>query len=114
MDTIKGGNNRFQQLTDRHWRTLDTLQSMAEETGRPPAQIALAWASSQPGITSLILGASKVEQLRDNLASLDIRLTADQLKILHESSMLDPIHPNMIMSDSVNRGIFGGATVQGR
>ncbi len=109
------GSNPFgnQKFTDRNWRTLDALRTAAAEAERPLAQVALAWASAQPGITSLILGASKGEQLRDNLASLDIQLTAQQLQTLDEGSALDPAFPYGIFTAEVNRMIFGGATVQG-
>ena len=54
------GDTKF---TDRNWRILDALRSVAAEMGRPPASVALAWAAMQPGITSTIIGASKPEQL---------------------------------------------------
>jgi len=103
----------FRQFTDRNWGTLDALRTVAAEVDRPLAQVALAWASAQPGITSPILGASRLEQLHDNLASLEIGLTPAQLRTLDESSALDPAHPYYIFTDEVNRGIFGGATVRG-
>lgn len=109
------GSNPFgnQKFTDRNWRVLDILQKVAVEADRPPAQVALAWASAQPGITSLILGASKVEQLHDNIASLEINLNPEQLKVLEEGSALDPVYPYPIFSPKVNQGIFGGETVEG-
>ncbi len=109
------GSNPFgnQKFTDRNWRVLDTLRMVSVQVDRPLAQVALAWASAQPGITSLILGASKLEQLHDNLSSLDIRLTPDQIRTLDEGSTLDPAFPYGMFTSEVNRGIFGGATVQG-
>lgn len=109
------GSNPFgnQKFTDRNWRVLDTLQTVSKQAERPLAQIALAWVSAQPGITSLILGASKREQLHDNLASLNICLTSEHFQKLNESSMLDPIFPYPIFTPAVNRGIFGGTTVKG-
>lgn len=104
------GNTKF---SDRNWRVLDTLRSVAAEVDRPLAQVALAWVSAQAGIASPILGASKLEQLHDNLSSLEIRLTPEQLQTLDESSALDPAFPYGIFTSEVNRGIFGGATVQG-
>ena len=103
------GNSKF---TDRNWRVLDTLRTVAEQVDRPMAQVALAWASAQPGITSIILGASKVDQLHDNLASLEIRLNPEQLQALDQGSALDPAFPYGIFTSQVNRLIFGGS-VQG-
>lgn len=77
------------------------------------AQVALAWALVQPGITSLILGASKPEQLHDNIASLEITLTPEQLRVLNDSSANLPAFPYAIFTPAANKGIFGGAAVQG-
>ncbi len=105
------GNMKF---TDQNWRTLDALRAVATELGRPPAQVALAWVAAQPGVTSLILGASKVAQLHDNLASLTITLSPDQLARLDEAGVADPSDPyRMLFSPGLRRGIFGGADVSG-
>jgi aryl-alcohol dehydrogenase-like predicted oxidoreductase len=111
------GSNPFQEkftkFTERNWRVLDTLRTVAAQVDRPLAQVALAWASAQPGITSLILGASKLEQLHDNLASLDIRFTPEQLQMLDEGSAPDLAFPYGIFTAAGKRSIFGGVTVQG-
>ncbi len=109
------GKNPFGNMmfTDRNWRVLDVLRTVAAGVDRPPAQVALAWASAQPGVTSVLLGASKLDQLHDNLASMDISLTPEQLRALDQGSALDPAFPYPIFSAEVNRGIFGGAAVQG-
>ncbi len=103
----------FREFTDRHWRTLDALKTVAAQVDRPLAQVALAWASARPGVTAPILGASKLTQLRDNLASLELSLTPAQLQTLNESSALEPAHPYYTFTDDVNRVIFGGRTVEG-
>lgn len=104
------GDTKF---TDRNWRILDTLRTVAAEIDRPLAQVALAWVSAQPGITSPIIGASKVEQLHNNVAALDIRFTPEQLRTLGEISTPEPTFPYPIFTPAINRGIFGGHTVQG-
>ncbi|MEH2294864.1 aldo/keto reductase [Nostoc sp.] len=109
------GSNPFgnQKFTDRNWRVLNSLRTVAAQVERPLAQVALAWVSAQSGITSPILGISKLEQLHDNLNSLDIRLTPEQLQMLNQSSALDPAFPYGIFTSEVNRSLFGGTTVQG-
>jgi aryl-alcohol dehydrogenase-like predicted oxidoreductase len=104
------GNSLF---TDRNWRVLDTLRAVAVQIERPLAQVALAWALAQPGITAPILGASSLDQLHDNLDSLDIHLTPAQLQTLDESSAIEPAFPYSIFTSEVNRSIFGGTTVRG-
>lgn len=107
-----GGPNPFgnSKFTERNWRTLDALKAVAAEVQRPPAQVALAWVSGQPGVASVLLGASRLEQLQDNLASLDITLTPEQLQVLNQASLLDP---QGFFSDGLRRGIFGGQDVEG-
>lgn len=109
------GPNPFgnQKFTDHNWRVLETLQTVAAQAERPLAQVALAWTAAQPGVTSLILGASKLDQLHDNLKSVDVRLTSEQLQALNESSALDTAYPYGIFTAPVNRMIFGGTAVEG-
>jgi aryl-alcohol dehydrogenase-like predicted oxidoreductase len=57
------------------------------------AQVALAWVLAQPGITSVIVGASSMEQLDDNLAAADLVLTPDELAALDAATALAPIYP---------------------
>jgi aryl-alcohol dehydrogenase-like predicted oxidoreductase len=104
------GNTMF---SDRNWRILDCLKTVSSEVDRPLAQVALAWVSAQPNITSLILGASRIDQLHENLSSLDIILTPKQLQTLDESSALDPAFPYGIFTAAINRSIFGDTTVKG-
>ena len=108
------GSNPFgnTEFTDRNWRTLDALRKVATETERPLAQVALAWVTAQAGVTSTILGASKLEQLKDNLASLEVSLSPQQFKALDESSALDPVHPYLMFNQEVSGSIFG-SNVQG-
>ena len=104
------GDTKF---TDRNWRILDTLRAVAAEMNQPVAQVALAWVSAQPGITSPIIGVSKVAQLHDNIASLDIHFMPDQLQTLDEASAPEPTFPYPIFAPAINRVIFGGHSVQG-
>ena len=103
----------FQRLTERSWRTLEALKKVSDEMGKPMAQVALAWASAQPRITSLLLGASKVEQLQQNIAALEIIFSSEQMEQLMKASAPDPTSPYAIFSENVKRGIFGGLSVEG-
>ncbi|TVT43380.1 aldo/keto reductase [Hymenobacter setariae] len=104
------GNTKF---NDRNWQVLDVLRQVATEAGQPLAQVALAWALTRPGVSSLIVGASKLEQLRDNMAALEIQLTPEQLRALNAGSVPDPAFPEGFFSAGLQRGIFGGHAVQG-
>jgi aryl-alcohol dehydrogenase-like predicted oxidoreductase len=104
------GNTLF---TDRNWRILDALRAVAAQADKPLTQVALAWAAAQPDVTSLIIGASKVAQLHDNIAALDVRLSPEQLRALDEASALEPTFPYPIFTPGGNRGVFGGTSVRG-
>lgn len=109
------GSNPFgdTKFTDRNWRILDVLRQVAAEIERPPAQVALAWVSAQSGITAPIIGVSKPEQLRDNLASMEITFTAKQLQKINEASKLEASFSDGIPKSIINSYIFGGVNVEG-
>jgi L-glyceraldehyde 3-phosphate reductase len=67
-------------LTDQNLTHVRMLAAAAEERGQTLAQLALAWALRDPRMTSLVVGASSVAQLEDNIAALDnLNFTPDEL-----------------------------------
>jgi aryl-alcohol dehydrogenase-like predicted oxidoreductase len=60
------------------------MKKVADRLGCSRSQLALAWAVSQPGITSVITGATKVEHVQDNLGSLDIEISDEAQKELND------------------------------
>ena len=73
---------RQRNASDRTWQIIDTLTAIAEARAVSPSQVALAWLGAQPGVTSVILGARSVEQLRDNMAAVDLDLDSEELESL--------------------------------
>ncbi|MET7935518.1 aldo/keto reductase [Streptomyces sp. NPDC005322] len=72
--------------TERTWAVVDEVRAVAEERGVSMAQVALAWLLDRPGVTSVILGARTVEQLEDNLAAAELRLSEAELARLDKVS----------------------------
>ena len=109
------GSNPFgdSKFTDRNWAVLDVLRAVAAEQARPMAQVALAWVIAQPGVTATIVGASKVPQLEDNLAALEVALTPDQLQRLSGASAIVPGFSDSLTAPAVRRMVFGGNDVRG-
>ena len=103
----------FKKFTERNWQILETLRAVSAEVDRSPAQVALSWALARPGMTSLIIGASREEQLRDNLAALDLALTPEQTARLDEASVPEPSNPHAMFTTAMRRSIFAGADVRG-
>jgi aryl-alcohol dehydrogenase-like predicted oxidoreductase len=70
-------------------RTRDVVQavrSVADDRGASMAQVALSWLVDRPAVTSVILGARTTQQLEDNLAAADLRLSEEERRVLDEAS----------------------------
>lgn len=102
----------FNKFTEANWRILDAALEVSKQLGKTPAQVALQWAITQPGITSTILGASKLSQLDDNLGSLEFTIPADLRKKLDEASAIAPIHPYVFFSGAMQGMIHGGVEIR--
>jgi aryl-alcohol dehydrogenase-like predicted oxidoreductase len=68
--------------TERTWRIIDAVQSVAEARGVSMAEVAIAWLTDRPGVTSTILGARTTEQLAANLKAADLHLSAEETATL--------------------------------
>ncbi|KQY07330.1 aldo/keto reductase [Mycobacterium sp. Root135] len=77
-------------LTERDWRLLEPLESVADELGVTMAQVAVNWVATQPGISSAIVGASSADQLGSTMAALDFELPAELRAKLDEASAVPP------------------------
>jgi aryl-alcohol dehydrogenase-like predicted oxidoreductase len=78
---------------DYLYNVTDALDAVANETGRPVPQIALAWLLSRPSISGIVIGARNEAQLRDNLKAVEFKLTPDQIKTLDAASDVRPVYP---------------------
>jgi 1-deoxyxylulose-5-phosphate synthase len=97
-DTTRARTDNFAQqmyFQPDDFAVADRLKEVAHEHRRKPAQIALAWLLSRPGLTAPIVGASKMEQLDDAVAALEIRLSDDDVKALEE-----PYRPHPVLGHS--------------
>jgi aryl-alcohol dehydrogenase-like predicted oxidoreductase len=89
---------------------ISAVKSVAEQVGRSMAQVALAWLRHQTVPVIPIIGARKVSQLQDNLASLDLELSAEQLKSLDGASRIEPGFPESIYEKEMVRAMRYGGT----
>jgi aryl-alcohol dehydrogenase-like predicted oxidoreductase len=74
--------------TDRTWDIIGAVQDIAEARGVSMAEVALAWVTDRPGVTSTILGARTLDQLETNLRAADLHLTARETAALDAASDL--------------------------
>ncbi|PSJ43394.1 aldo/keto reductase [Allosphingosinicella deserti] len=107
------GDNPFGGMlfTEANFHVVDVLRGVAGEIGRPMAQVALAWLMARPGVSSVLIGASRVAQLEQNIASLDIRFTEAQQQQLEAAGALPLLSPYFIFDLPRDR-IFGGQSVE--
>jgi len=82
---------------DRAYDVIDTARSIAAARGVTVAQVALAWLLHQPVVTSVIIGAKRPDQLADNLAAVDVALTAEDLAALDAVSRLPSEYPGWML-----------------
>ena len=99
----------FQKFTERNWAVVAELEKVAAELGRGMAQMALNWVATQPGIATVILGATKLAQLQDNLAALDFSIPAELRQRLDSVSRAPAPFPHSYFGPEIQVRVAGGA-----
>jgi aryl-alcohol dehydrogenase (NADP+) len=97
-ETIRAKTDDFAHgmyYKDSDFTVVDRVLEIAEQRHAKPAQVALAWVMSKPGISAPIIGASKLYQLEDALTALQLKLTDDEIKRLE-----DPYEPHPVLGHS--------------
>jgi aryl-alcohol dehydrogenase-like predicted oxidoreductase len=113
LETTKGSSNpAFNKFSERNWRIHDVLSDVAKRINKPPAQVALNWVITQPGVTSTIIGATKLAQLNDNLQAADITIPAELRKRLDEVSAPEAIQPYTFFGQDIQPMVTGGTSVR--
>ena len=103
------GMKEFLPQEQRGARIISAVKSVSEQTGRSMAQVALAWLRHRTVPVIPIIGARKLAQLQDNLASLDLQLSAEQMKCLEGASRIELGFPGDIFEiESVRATRYGG------
>jgi aryl-alcohol dehydrogenase-like predicted oxidoreductase len=82
---------------DRAFDIIELLQTMATAKNTTVAGLALAWLLHQPAVTTVIIGANKMEQLEDNLKSIDLKFTPDEMDRLDKLSQLPAEYPGWML-----------------
>jgi aryl-alcohol dehydrogenase-like predicted oxidoreductase len=77
--------------TERTWNVIDAVQKVAEDRGISMAEVALAWVTDRPAVTSTILGARTLSQLEANLRSAGLHLTSAETAALDAASDPQPV-----------------------
>jgi aryl-alcohol dehydrogenase-like predicted oxidoreductase len=109
--TKDSANPTLNRFTAQNWTVLDILLDVAKQMNRPPALVALNWVATQPGVTSTIIGASKLAQLHDNLSSIEFTIPAELRQRLNQASALPSIHPYMFFESFIQGMVSGGTSI---
>jgi aryl-alcohol dehydrogenase-like predicted oxidoreductase len=88
---------------ERAWDCVDAMRSIAQAKGVSVAQIALAWLLHQRVVTSVIVGAKRVDQLDDNVAATAVKLSTEELAILDDVSRLPAEYPGWMLARQGDR-----------
>lgn len=83
---------------ERTWKILDVTAPIAKAHNCSAARVSLAWLLAKPAVTSIIIGAKRLDQLHDNLAAMELKLTSEELKQLDEVSALPPEYPGWMVA----------------
>jgi aryl-alcohol dehydrogenase-like predicted oxidoreductase len=82
---------------ERGFDAVDTLAQVAQEKDATVAQVALGWLLAQRGVTSVIIGANKLSQLEDNLKSVEVKLSDEDLERLSATTAPRPLYPQWMI-----------------
>jgi aryl-alcohol dehydrogenase-like predicted oxidoreductase len=109
--TKESANPAFQKFSDRNWKIVSELEKVAKELDRSMAQVALNWTVHRPGIGSVVIGATKLSQLQDNLKSLDFEIPQPLFQRLEAVSCPEPQFPYSFFDSEIQGMIHGGVSV---
>jgi aryl-alcohol dehydrogenase-like predicted oxidoreductase len=99
-------------FTARNWKIVDTLKQVSKDTGETPARVALAWVTQRPGVSSTLMGVSRVAQVAENIASLDLVISAEHKAALDAVSAPDSRMLYSLFTSAVRQfAVFGGSSV---
>lgn len=109
--TSGSGNPAFEKFTDRNWAIVAELEKVADELDRSMAQVAVNWVANRPGVASVLVGATKVSQMKDNLGALDFEIPAELLVRLDAVSAREARFPYSFFTPDMQAMLQGGVPV---
>ena len=95
---------------ERGFALLERMRRIASTLSASVAQVAIAWLLARPGVTSVLLGATRLHQLEDNLGAASLKLPEEDLAELDEATAITPVYPSSdwIMPDRrVSKALAG-------
>jgi len=114
FDYKDSGNPTLEKFSKRekNWEILDAVLAAAKELGKTPIEIALAWVIGRPQVTSVLVGATKKEQLELNLSALALELPPEIERRLTQLSRLESTELDHFFEPTMQGMIHGGVPVR--
>jgi aryl-alcohol dehydrogenase-like predicted oxidoreductase len=114
IDIVRAtGNTLLDRSSEQNWNVVDVLRDVAKQIGRSPAEVALNWVATQSGVTSTIIGATKLDQLDSNLSCLDFAIPAELRSRLDKAGEPDPLaRPYVFFQPMIQARIKGDTVVR--
>jgi aryl-alcohol dehydrogenase-like predicted oxidoreductase len=91
QETDVFGQKLYATMEAADRKVVEAVSEIAAARGVPRAQVALAWVAQKPGITSPIIGASKISHLEDAVAALTLNLTPEEITALEAAYVPHPV-----------------------
>ncbi|MEM9983350.1 MAG: aldo/keto reductase, partial [Bacteroidota bacterium] len=103
------GNAAFDKFTEKNWKIVSVLEEVAKELNQPMASVAINWVANQPSVSSVILGATKMHQLEENMKALTFEIPEAHMQKLNEVSDPTLIFPYTFFEPGMQAMLTGGA-----
>jgi aryl-alcohol dehydrogenase-like predicted oxidoreductase len=114
----KGGGGRLATFDfppvdrDLGYAVVDSLKTMAHTHGATAAAVALAWLLSKPAVASVIVGATNLRQLNENLEAVNVQLSAEELSKLDQTTSPPLLYPGWMYArpsdPAIEKALKGG------
>lgn len=78
--------------TEADFQVADAVEAVAKQRGVSPAQVACAWVLQAPGVTAPIIGATKAQHIKDLVAAVELKLSAEEIAALEK-----PYQPHRVL-----------------
>jgi aryl-alcohol dehydrogenase-like predicted oxidoreductase len=113
LETTKVTNpsNTARRFNEHNWRVVEAVAAVAKELERSPAQVALNWVAKRPGVVSTIIGATKLDQLEDNLRCLEFEIPAPLRQKIDEVGAPPVVFPYTFFQQQGRMMLSGGTQV---
>ncbi len=112
LQAMKDSSNpAFHKFTERNGKIVAALEQAARHSGRSMAQLALNWVAHRPGVASIIIGATRLSQLEDNLKALEFEMPAELQAQLNAASAPERQYPYYFFEQELQGMVHGGAGV---